>query len=194
MLGVLPLEGPAPPTVYLDVSGVCHPSESLYQLVQGRSPWHDGHAKYESVPTLVAALEAWPEVELVLTSTQPHDGTVLQNLGPSLAARVVGHTYEDLTAKVKRTVSTRSGGTRTVGFSTEDYWRMNKAEIILTHVKWRRPTQWIAIDDEDILWPRDVRHDRLVLTDGCLGLEDAKAQDRLQTVLLMNFGYRPAAK
>ena len=75
-----------------------------------------------------------------------------------------------------------------MGFSNEDYWRLNKAQIVEAHVAWRRPARWAAVDDEDILWPEDVRHEKLVLTDGCQGLNDPTAQDRLQTVLLMNFG------
>ena len=179
------------PTIYLGISGVLHPSESIYSLVFGHSPWEDGHSKYESVPVLVQALENWPDAELVLTSTQPWAHgleSVLVHLGPSLAARVVGYTYEDLTTKVKREVTTRSGLTRTVGISNEDYWRLNKSTIVATHVEWRRPDRWIAIDDEDILWPHDVRRDRLVLTDGCVGLQSAEALDRLRTVMLTNFG------
>jgi hypothetical protein len=189
---VLPSKNAAP-TVYVGIAGVLHPSESTYSLVYGRSPWADGHSKYESVPVLAQALESWPDVELVLTSTQPWAHgleSVLEHLGPSLGARVVGYTYEDLTTKVKRDVTTRSGLTRTVGISNEDYWRLNKSAIVATHVEWRRPDRWIAIDDEGILWPHDVRRDRLVLTDGCVGLQSAEAQDRLRTVMLMNFGRR----
>lgn len=180
------------PTVYLGISGVLHPSESTYSLLYGRSPWTDGHSKYENAPVLVQALENWPDVKLVLTSTQPwaHGlAPVLELLGPSLAARVVGYTYEDLTTKVKREVTTRSGATRTQSISNEDYWRMSKADIVATHVEWRRPDRWIAIDDEDILWPHDVRRDRLVLTDGCIGLRSAEALDRLRAVMCMNFGH-----
>lgn len=179
------------PTVYVGISGVLHPSESFYRLIYGRSPWADGHSKYESAPVLAQALESWPDVELVLTSTQPWAyglESVLEHLGPSLAARVVGYAYADLTTKVKREVTTRSGLTRTIGFSNEDYWRMTKSNIIATHVEWRRPDRWIAIDDEDILWPHEVRRDRLVLTDGCVGLQSAEAQDRLRAVMLTNFG------
>lgn len=190
---IVPAEHESPPTLYLGISGVLHPSESLYVLLHGRSPWDDGQARYQSVPVLEAALVRWPAVEIVLTSTLPSAqglATVLQQLGPSLASRVVGCTQDDLTTQVKRTVSTRSGSTRSVGFSTDDYRRMNKADIVATHVAWRRPVQWVAVDDEDILWPQDARRDRLVLTDGCVGLASAEAQDRLLTVLLMNFGAR----
>jgi hypothetical protein len=188
---ILPGYEASSPTVYLGASGTLHPSESTYQLVRGRSPWADGHSKYEGAPILEAALASWPDVRLVLTSPLPVEGgldDVLRSLGASLAARVAGHTFEDVTKKVKREVGTRSGTTRTVGYSSEDYWRMNKSEIVATHVAWSRPKRWIVIDDEDILWPQEVRRDRLVLTDGCVGLRSSQAQDRLLTVMLMNFG------
>lgn len=178
-------------TVYLGISGVLHPSDSFYSLMHGRSPWADGHSKYESAPVLVQALESWPDVEIILTSTQPWAHglkSVLEHLGPSLAERVVGYTYEDLTTKVTREVTTRSGLTRIIRLSSDDYWRLNKSAIVATHVEWRRTDRWIAIDDEDILWSHDVRRDRLVLTDGCIGLQSAEAQDRLQAVMHMNFG------
>lgn len=191
MARVLPRENDAAPTVYLGISGVLHPSESLYRLVHGRSPWVEGHSKYESAAVLERILTGWPDVKLVLTSTQPwaHGLTlVLLHLGPSLASHVVGHTYADLTAKVLREATTRSGTTRTLQFSNEDYWRMSKAEIVAAHVEWSHPEHWIAIDDEGILWPSDVRGDRLVLTDGCVGLASTETQDRLLTLLVGNFG------
>lgn len=196
MVKVVPLEVSAAPTVYIGISGVLHPSESLYQLMHGRSAWEAGHSRYESAKVLETALEGWSDVRLVLTSTQPWSHglpSVLEHLGPVLASRVVGYTYDDLTSKVQREVLTRSGTTRTLRFSSEDYWRMSKAEIVATHVEWSHPERWIAIDDESILWPRDVFRDQLVLTDGCVGLADAEAQDRLMTLLVGNFGAPTAA-
>jgi hypothetical protein len=113
---------------------------------------------------------------------------VLERLGPALASRVAGYTYDDLTSRVQREVLTRSGTTRTLRFSNEDYWRMSKAEIVAAHAEWSHPQRWLVIDDEDILWPHDVRRDRLVLTDGCAGLACAATQDRLMTLLVGNFG------
>jgi HAD domain in Swiss Army Knife RNA repair proteins len=191
MLRVVPLQEAAGPTAYVGISGVLHPSESLYRLLYGRSPWEDGHAKYEGVPILEKALAAWPDVRLVLTSTQPWAHgleSVLEHLGPSLGNRVVGYTYQDLTVKIHREALMRNGRTRTLPFSDADYWRMNKSHIVSTHVEWSRPNRWIALDDEDILWPPEVRRDKLLLTDGCIGLQSAEAQDRLLTMILMNFG------
>jgi hypothetical protein len=69
-----------------------------------------------------------------------------------------------------------------------DYWRLHKSGIVRRHVHWLRPTAWVVLDDEDILWDDDVRNDRLVLTSGALGLNDPRAMDRLMTVLAGNFG------
>lgn len=179
-----------PEVVYLGISGVLHPSQTTYELVVRRSPWEDGHVRYEGVTVLAAALERWPSARIVLTSTLPWShglDSVLMHLGP-LAARVEGFTFEDLTKSVKRVVRTRSGTTRTLTYSPDDYWRMNKSNIVTAHADWLRPSAWVAIDDESILWPADVARDRLILTDGCKGLLDAATQDRLLTVLDASFG------
>jgi hypothetical protein len=177
--------------VYLGVSGVLHPSATTYTDAFRRSPWDDGHSEYEGVHVLESALRRWPSAHVVLTSTQPWKhglDAVLSRLGPAVGRRVVGFTFEDLTTKAERVFTTRSGTTRRYIRSGEDYWRMNKSDIVAAHVEWLRPERWIAIDDESILWSEDVYRDRLVLTDGCEGLLSPTAQDRLYTVLEMNFG------
>lgn len=176
--------------IYLGISGVLHPSQTTYELVRRRSPWTDGHSLYEGVPLLASALQPWPSARIVLTSTLPWAHgleSVLEQLGP-LAARVDGFTYEDLTTRATRTVRTRSGTTRTLTYSNEDYWRINKADIVAAHVEWLQPAAWVAIDDEDTLWPAAVARDHLVATDGCVGLQDGATRDRLLTVLEGNFG------
>ena len=178
--------------LYLGISGVLQPSESLYRLLNGRSPWDDGHTRYESAPALEQALRGWPDVRIVLSSTQPWkyglDAT-LEELGVALASRVIGFTFEDLTTRAQRAVpNIRTGAIRVVGYSVEDYWRMNKSHIVMAHVEWLQPSAWVAVDDEDTLWPFDVRRDHLALTDGCEGLRSASSVDRLLTVLGGNFG------
>jgi hypothetical protein len=174
--------------LYLGISGVLHPSASLYELVYRRGPWDDGHQEYEAVPWLTSALAGWPDVRIVLSSTQPWKHglpRVLAHLG-LLAERVIGFTYEDLTTKLVRQVRTRSGTTRLIAFSNEDYWRMNKSDVVTAHVAWLRPDAWIAVDDEDILWTSQVR-EHVVIVDGCRGLLHPVEQDRLVTALEMNF-------
>jgi hypothetical protein len=161
-----------------------HPSRSLYEFVEGRSPAKDGHRLYEAVPVLAALLRGWPEVSIVLTSAQPRAKglpAVLKQLGPELAPRVLGFTYEDLTTKLRR-------GPRQEPLSNDDYWRLSKAEIVRLHVGWLRPEAWIAVDDEDMQWTEHERLQHLVAVDGCKGLLDPAAQDRLVTMLVENFG------
>lgn len=180
--------------LYLGISGVLHPSASTYELVQGRNPWTDGHAEYEAVAWLAQTLVRWPDVRVVLTSTQPWKHglpAVRQHLG-MLAERLIGFTYEDLTTKVVRQVHTRSGASRHVGYSDADYWRMNKSDIVAAHVEWLQPQAWVAVDDEDIQWPRRLA-DQVCIVDGCKGLKDSAEQDRLLTVLQGNFGAPPKA-
>ena len=177
--------------LYLGISGVLHPSESTYELVCRRSPWDNGHARYEGVAALADALEAWPDVRIVLTSTVPWKHGLeftLERLGQRLSARVDGFTFEDLTTQACHTMKRRDGSSYLARVSEDDYWRMNKSDIVEMHAAWRKPSAWAALDDEDILWSRDVRRERLVLTDGCSGLRDASTMDRMLTVFSANFG------
>lgn len=180
--------------LYLGISGVLHPSASLYELVHRVSPWDDGHREYESVPWLSAALEGWPDVQVVLTSTQPRKlglAAVLEQMG-ELGKRVVGFTFEDLTTKHVRRLRTRGGATRLLAYSNEDYWRMNKSDIVAAHVRWSKPAAWVAVDDEDILWPQALTT-RVCIVDGCHGLAHPEEQNRLLSCFELNFGRRGQA-
>jgi len=174
--------------LYLGISGTLHPSSTTYELVVGGSPWEKGHAEYEAVPWLDRTLHQWPDVRIVLTSTQPWRRglqAVLSLLGP-LAARVDGFTFDDLTTKPVRRVVARSGTSRQCAFSSEGYWRMNKSDIVSAHLNWLRPDAWVAVDDEDILWPPGMAK-HVCIVDGCQGLVHPTEQDRLLTCLYVNF-------
>lgn len=178
-------EPPAPlHVVYLGVAGVLHPSRTLYQSLVECLPEQDGHRDYEATSVLAAALRAWPEARIVLTSTLPwQEGltSVLLNLGPEVASRVLGFTYADLTAKARL-------GPRGQPLGNADYWRHTKAEIVRLHVGWMRPDAWIAVDDETLLWTEEERRQHFVQVDGLKGLLDPVAQDQLLTKLAGNFG------
>lgn len=176
-------EGVGGQVLYLGISGVLHPSAWLYCSTHGRSPWSCGHRLYEGVPLLLQALEPYPDVKIVLTSTQPWARglpSVIQSLGSALGRRVLGFTFEDLTFKVRR-------GRRQLPMSNEDYWRHNKAEIVRIHREWMRPDAWVAVDDDSLLWTEDEMADHVVLTDGCSGLQSVVVQQRLFDVLADNF-------
>lgn len=160
--------------LFLGISGVLHPSASTYRLARGKQPWGDGHSRFEGVPTLERALAPYPAVRIMLTSTQPwaHSlATVIADLGP-LGKRVDGFTFEELTK---------------AGIGPDDYWRLDKSGIVAAAVELLHPRAWVAIDDEGMRWPFEVRENQLVRTDACEGLMAAEAQDRLQTVLAGNF-------
>lgn len=185
-----PRPPPAPPTLYVGVDGVLHPDESLYKYMTGHSPWSDGHVPFEAAPLLEQALKPWPHVQIVLrwgATRNLNRAGLLARLGPHLATRVVGITLDDLTARAMRSVETLSGRLRVFGYSRDNYRRMSKAETVEAHVQWRRPLQWCVVDDEGYTWPPDVQQDKLVLTDGCVGLLSPATQDRLYTVLWGNF-------
>lgn len=148
------------------------------------------------MPLLDSALQCWPEARIVLTSTLPWKHglePVLEDPG-QLAAMVDGFTFQDLTERVERTVRTRSGTTRTLRYWSEDYWPMNKSDIVAAHVVWLQPKAWVALDDDDTLWPMVAARDHLVATDGCVGLQDGASWYRLSTVLDGNFGQGARAR
>jgi hypothetical protein len=173
--------------LYLGISGVLHPSASVYELVHRASPWSSGHTEYEATQWLASALTNWPDVKIVLTSTQPKLvglPNVLARLGP-LAERVIGYTFEDLTANAFHQKRTHEGIRKILPCSVEDYWRMSKAQIVLAHMNWRLPQAWVAVDDEDG-WPAEVR-ENVCVVDGCSGLIRASEQERLLEVLSVTF-------
>jgi HAD domain in Swiss Army Knife RNA repair proteins len=170
--------------VYIGISGVLHPSALLYKFIDGCSPWKDGRCEYESAPVLETALLGWPEAKLVLTSMQPwSEGVepVLARLGSGLASRVLGVTFEDLAEDVRfadQHPAVGSAGRR---------WLMN-SEIVRLHRQWLRPAAWLVLDDETACWTVEEHREHIVLTDACEGLREPRAQDRLMTLLVCNFG------
>jgi hypothetical protein len=176
--------GYSPYLLYLGISGVMHPSRSLYESVHGRPPEDDGHAEYEAAPVLTQMLRGWPHIRIVLTSTLPWQQgffEVATNLGTELACRVLGFTFADLTAKAPL-------GPRGQPLGSADYWRLTKAEIVRLHVGWWQPHAWVAVDDETLNWSAAEHTQQFAQVDGLKGLLDPAAQDRLLTKLQGNFG------
>lgn len=178
-------EPPAPPMVlYLGVGGVLQPSSSTYHWVHGRDPFADGHTRYECAPLLEALLTGWPDVRIVLTSVRPwRHGlpAVLDALGLSLARRVIGYTFEDLTTKARFGKSLRH-------LSDLDYWRKGKASIVEKHVAWLRPRAWVAVDDEPFGWTDQELARNVVVTPPLEGLVSEGARTKLRGLLVHQFG------
>jgi hypothetical protein len=177
--------------LYLDVSHVLHPSVSTYELVHGRSPWIDGHSEYENLPVLEVLLDLYSDVHIILSDWTPvvHGiDRVKEHLG-RLAARVVGTLYEDVTSKVRRTVSLRSGGEREMGYSVEDFRRMSRAQAVSAHVAWSKPHAWVAITSDYCDWTPEARGGHVLITDMVDALGTVAAHEALATRLEANYGW-----
>ncbi|MFM2419075.1 MAG: hypothetical protein RL385_3798 [Pseudomonadota bacterium] len=176
---------PGPKVLYLGIGGVLQPSSSTYHWVHGRDPFEDGHRRYESAPLLAQLLQGWPEVRIVLTSTRPWKhglAAVLAELGTALASRVIGYTFDDLTKRAK------VGERFPRCLSEMDYWRLGKAQIVEKHMRWLRPTAWIAVDDEGYGWTDQDLACQVVVTPGVDGLLNVEARAKLHGLLEHQFG------
>lgn len=170
--------------LYLGLSGVVHPSASANKLLFDKNCWEAGHAEYEGVAQLERALAPWPSVRIVLTSTLAWSQglpSVLERLGPKLAGRVIGSSFDDLTRRARL-------GRQGQPMSRTAYWSLSRAEVVRYHVEWMRPSAWVALDDDAGMWTAMERRNHCVFTDPCRGLLDPVALDRLATVLEGNFG------
>lgn len=170
--------------LYVGLNGVLHPSDSIYRLLFDKSCWDAGHTEFEGAAVLEQALAPWPSASIVLTSTQvwAHGlEPILERLGPGLAERVIGWTFDDLTRKAKL-------GAHGQPMSCTGYWSMSRSEVVRQHVDWLQPDAWIAVDDDAALWTTNERRGHCVLTDPCKGLREPAALDRLTTLLVGNFG------
>lgn len=170
--------------VYLGISGVLHPSESLYEAVHGHPPWQAGHKRFEALPHLEDLLRPWP-VQVVLTSTRAWKyglDAVVNELGPVVGPRVVGATFPDLTMKSAVAVRQRT-------LSEMDYWRLRRGDVVRRHVALASPAAWIALDDDPDGWSLEDLGHRVVLLDGTEGLMSTRAQRNAR--LAFNRNFRP---
>ncbi|WP_087864770.1 HAD domain-containing protein [Comamonas thiooxydans] len=162
--------------LYLDFDGVLHP-DRVYRTLAGRVVLRypelraPGHAFFEGEPLLVEMLARFPSVAIVLSTSWVRKiknyREIVQLLSPALQARVIGSTFHSRI---------------TDRFS---YDNMSRGQQIQEDVLHRRPSRWIALDDDDDLWPAQSR-DKLVTVDSELGLLfDPEAQLSLERALIL---------
>ncbi|MFG6459801.1 NIF family HAD-type phosphatase [Roseateles sp. BYS96W] len=170
--------------LYLGIGGVLHPRESMYRWTRGRASSEDGHEPYECIPLLTDLLNGWPGVRIVLTSIRPQEHrlpVILEALGPGLAPRVIGNTFEDLTSKARFGQLQRH-------VSDLDYVRMSNALVVEKHLAWLRPRAWVGVDAEARGWTDSELACNVVITPPLSGLIDAEAAAKLAGLLAHQFG------
>ena len=161
--------------VYVDLDGVVQ-----HQAVQ----WHHtrgihinqalgpGRTLFEWLPLLEAALEPFPSVGLVLSSSwcvRPGYGKTMKKLTPAMRAKFVGGTFN------RGVMRLESGGQQ--AFVDLPRWQQ-----IAIDVERRRPRDWLALDDDVLDWPQEIS-EHLVACDGQVGLSSLATQAELTTKL-----------
>lgn len=142
------------PVLYLDFDGPLHYDNAIWHPRRGvylAGP--PGYVLFQHVGLLDEALRPYPEVRIVLATSWVRVfgySRAKKRLSETLQARVIGATYH---SRMYR----------------PDFESMTRAEQILGDVQRRRPSDWLALDNDDHGWPREHR-EHLVLTDDRDGL------------------------
>jgi hypothetical protein len=146
--------------LYLDFDGVLHDEEVYWDVRRGIYLRTPGRELFEWMPILESLLAPHSDVRIVLsTSWVPMRGFNFAKkcLSQSLKVRVVGSTFH------KRYMR------------KDDFMYLPRGVQIGQDLSRRNPRHWLAIDDDDIGWPRWLRNN-LVCTDGASGISVPEIQ------------------
>jgi len=153
--------------VYLDFDGVLHDDAVYWSKQEGIHIRMPGRSLFEWAPILELLLAPHPTVKIVLSTSWVRVKNfefAKRKLPVSLQERVIGATYHRREMR------------------KWEFDNMTRGAQIVADVKRRRPTHWLAVDNDDKGWPEDYR-EHLVKTQDRLGLSDPKVQLELQTRL-----------
>lgn len=156
-----------PYVCYLDFDGVLHRESILIR--RGRRffvAMPDCHL-FEWEGILREILEPHPDVKIVLSTSWVRARSFTyakQCLHPAIQARVIGSTFH------RRWMD------------SEEFSTLPRGIQILGDVLRRNPLDWFAIDQDEFGWPVWCR-DKLVLTQGALGLSEIAVQSSIRSHL-----------
>jgi hypothetical protein len=159
--------------IYIDFDGVLHPDEVWYEhgmrQPRLRAP---GHALFESLSVFEAAIARYPAKLVLSTSWVQALGFERTRafLPDALQSRVIGATYDP---------------------ESPDAWRwdrMSRYDTIVLDVQRRKPTRWLAVDDDGVGWPAKEREALAWVPK--IGLANLDAQALLRTRLAARFPSR----
>lgn len=151
--------------LYLDLDGVVQHEAVVWHPRRGihvSSVLAPGHSLFEWVPLLVTALEPFPEVRIVLSSSwciRPGYGRTLKRLPETLRQRFIGGTFHR-----------RVHGADT--WLQASFQNIPRGMQVWADVQRRRPRQWLALDDDVEGWPPWAQ-ENLIACDGSTGLSSA---------------------
>ncbi|MFM0140400.1 HAD domain-containing protein [Caballeronia grimmiae] len=161
--------------LFLDFDGVLQPSEVYwFRGIGPRLMNCPGHELFENCDLLERELSPYADVRIVLSTSWVvrYRGSVRRlasNLGPSLAKRVVGATFHSR-------------------MDTVEFREASRGQQIWADVVRRKPSSWLALDDDDHGWPSWCRS-QLVLTDPLLGIASPTALAELRLRLQEMHGH-----
>lgn len=161
--------------LYLDLDGVVHHEKVLWHPGKGiyMSPYEAaGHTLFEWLPILEQALEPFPALALVLSSTwciRPGYSATLKRFPIALRSRFIGGTYHRRVHGVDP-------------WNQAMFRETPRGVQIQQDAQRRRPRHWIALDDDLEDWPAAYRH-HLIACDGTRGLSDPDVQRELKEQL-----------
>lgn len=162
--------------LFLDYDGVLHPDAAY--LVNGRPELHADGELFMWAPILREILQPYPDLRIVLSTSWVRVlgfGRARGYLPPELSSRVIGGTWHS----AMRRHSEASHRVDEGWFTT-----MSRYEQIARYVARAGPraANWLAVDDDADGWDEGVR-DRLVQTDGEVGLSSPDIQEALRDML-----------
>lgn len=159
--------------VFLDFDGVLHPDAAY--LVKGRPELRAAGTLFMWAPILEEALAPYPDTKIVLSTSWVRVlksfSRVRAYLPVALQARVIGATWHSAMARH------HEGSHRIDGNWFSEMSRYAQIARYISRAG-LRAEHWLAIDDDCEGWPSELR-DRLVETDGALGLSSTAAQSEL---------------
>lgn len=161
--------------LYLDLDGVVHHQDVMWHARRGiyMSPAAGpDRTLFEWVPYLEEALTQFPEVALVLSSSwciYPGYGKTLKRFPPELRERFIGGTYHR-----------RIHGADP--WAKSAFKSLSRGLQIYADVQRRKPTQWLALDDDTEDWPAWALAS-LIVCDGATGLSNPRVQAQLRLKL-----------
>jgi hypothetical protein len=157
------LKGNDEVVLYLDYDGVLHHEDVRWHPRRGAYIRAPRYKLFEHMPLLEAALEPFPDVRIVLSTSWVRVrrfSRAVKRLSPALRERVIGATFQ----------------TR---MNREAFESLPRGVQILNDVERRQSRHWVALDDDAEGWP-DAYRSNLIHTDEALGISAPGLVEELQ--------------